>query len=485
MPATNPTANSTINERLEFVGLDKAQIETLKACQTVISESIEDALSRFYEKIVSHPETAHFFSEDRILTHAKSRQGQHWEEISTGQFNDAYVTAVTTIGKTHARIGLEPRWYIGGYALILESLIHAIVKDQIGFLQKNRAKKTANKVSAIVKAALVDMDLAIAVYLDAQKDARMKEQQEKEVLSTQRDEAIKVLDQSLMQLANGDLTVRIDGELAPEFQQIKTNFNEVAASLQKTISEIREQATEAFSSVHELSSATNDLSRRTEGQAASLEETSAALEEITAIANQAALRTKETQVAVQLATNETTSSREVVEQTVNAMSEIERSSKKITEIIDVIDDISFQTNLLALNAGVEAARAGDAGRGFAVVAQEVRALAQRSATEAREIKVLIKQASDDVERGVSLVNETGEALLSIGNRIREINTDIDTIVTSSHEQQTGIREINCAVNSLDTVTQQNAAMVEQTNAATQNLALVAQNLLALIDKFKN
>ena len=224
--------------------------------------------------------------------------------------------------------------------------------------------------------------------------------------------------------------------------------------------------------------------RALELQAAALEETAAALEQITAISDQSALRTKETQQTVAAATEETLHSRSIVQQAVEAMGAIEDSSQKITQIIGVIDEISFQTNLLALNAGVEAARAGDAGKGFAVVAQEVRALAQRSAVAAKEIKTLIGKSSDDVARGVSLVNQTGEALTTIGNHVQHINEDIGSIATSANEQLTGIREINTAVTSMDRVTQQNAAMVEQTNAATHSLMSISQTLTDLIGQFK-
>jgi len=174
----------------------------------------------------------------------------------------------------------------------------------------------------------------------------------------------------------------------------------------------------------------------------------------------------------------------VVRDAVSAMSEIENSAQQISQIIGVIDEIAFQTNLLALNAGVEAARAGDAGRGFAVVASEVRALAQRSADAAKEIKTLISASSQQVDRGVSLVGETGKVLERILTQVTQINGVVTEIAASAQEQATGLQQVNTAVNQMDQVTQQNAAMVEQATAASHALASEAETLARLISRFE-
>jgi methyl-accepting chemotaxis protein len=173
----------------------------------------------------------------------------------------------------------------------------------------------------------------------------------------------------------------------------------------------------------------------------------------------------------------------VVTRAAEAMTQIEASSTKVSQILGVIDEIAFQTNLLALNAGVEAARAGDAGRGFAVVAQEVRALAQRSADAAREIKTLISDSNDHVQQGVKLVGETGTSLGGIVGKVAEIDGLINEIALSSQEQAVGLNEVNAAVNQMDQVTQQNAAMVEQTNAAASSLRRDADGLGGMIARF--
>ena len=234
----------------------------------------------------------------------------------------------------------------------------------------------------------------------------------------------------------------------------------------------------------EISQASDDLSKRTEQQAASLEETAAALDQITATVRRTAAGARQASDAVTAAKGEAEHSGVVVTQAVSAMGQIEKSSQQISQIIGVIDEIAFQTNLLALNAGVEAARAGDAGRGFAVVAQEVRALAQRSAEAAKEIKGLISTSTQQVGQGVDLVGQTGKALQSIVAKVAEIDTLVSEISSSAQEQATGLAEVNTAVNQMDQVVQQNAAMVEQSTAASHSLANEAQEMARLVSRFQ-
>jgi methyl-accepting chemotaxis protein len=234
---------------------------------------------------------------------------------------------------------------------------------------------------------------------------------------------------------------------------------------------------------NEISKAADDLARRTEHQAASLEETAAALEEITTTVQRTAEGASHARTIVEEAKSNAETSGEIVTQTVASMGQIESSSREITQIIGVIDEIAFQTNLLALNAGVEAARAGDAGRGFAVVASEVRALAQRSADAAREIKTLISTSTKHVSTGVRLVGETGAALKRISTQIIQVNSVVTDIAKSAEEQTHGMQQINDAVGQMDQVTQHNAAMVEESTAASHTLAREAEELSKLIGQF--
>ncbi|MFA4937834.1 methyl-accepting chemotaxis protein [Brevundimonas sp.] len=288
----------------------------------------------------------------------------------------------------------------------------------------------------------------------------------------------------LSAMAEGDLSYRIEEDFPGEYAVLRENFNQAMGALDEAVGVIGVNAGSMQSGAHEISSAAEDLSRRTEQQAASLEETAAALDEITATVRKTAENAQAADVVVTQGRTQAETGGVVVQKAVAAMGEIERSSNEIGQIIGVIDEIAFQTNLLALNAGVEAARAGEAGRGFAVVASEVRALAQRSAESAKEIKTLISASSSQVKDGVVLVRQSGEALTGIAGRIEEITTLMSEIRASTQEQAVGLAEVNTAVNQMDQVTQQNAAMVEQSTAASLSLSREAAELAELVGRFE-
>ncbi len=295
---------------------------------------------------------------------------------------------------------------------------------------------------------------------------------------------IEGLNTALKALADGNLTARITDRVSEKFAVLAENFNASMVRLQDTMASIASNAEGVHATAAEVTQASDNLSQRTEQQAATLEQTAAALDQITATVRKTAEGANDARHLVANAKQDAESSATVVHDTVTAMNGIENSSKQISNIIGVIDEIAFQTNLLALNAGVEAARAGDAGRGFAVVATEVRALAQRSADAAKEIKALISSSGQQVQAGVKLVADTGKALGRIVEQVAKLNDLIAEIAASAREQATGLDQVNNAVNQMDQVTQQNAAMVEQTTAASHSLAHEADALSRLVGQFK-
>ncbi|CAN7223076.1 methyl-accepting chemotaxis protein [Rhizobium sp. LjRoot254] len=378
------------------------------------------------------------------------------------------------IGRISNVIGQTDRIAKGDLDVVLSD---ADKKDEIGDLSRSLAMLLENNRHK--------------VELEAQAHANQA-QQEKEredrarITSAQEEEvrfAVTELAGGLKQLSDGDMTIRLEKPFTGALEQIRNDFNGSIEKLREALVSFSENAATIESGSKEIRSAADDLSRRTEQQAASVEETAAALEQITTSVKDSTTRAEEAGSLVAKTKDGAEKSGEVVRNAVAAMSEIERSSQSISNIIGVIDEIAFQTNLLALNAGVEAARAGEAGKGFAVVAQEVRELAQRSANAAKEIKGLITSSGDHVKRGVSLVGETGQALEMIVVEVQQINSNVQAIVQAAREQSIGLQEINTAVNQMDQGTQQNAAMVEETNAAAHTLATEVSSLSNRLGQF--
>jgi len=351
-------------------------------------------------------------------------------------------------------------------------------KDEVGSMAE---AVQAFKVAAIEKLRL---EGETADQRRLTEEQRRATEAERAAAAQQQSQVVEGLATGLERLAAGVLTYRLNSPFAAEYEKLRSDFNGAIEQMQQTIQEVAVNAAGVRTASSEISQASDNLSRRTEQQAASLEETAAALDQITATVRKTAEGAGQARDSVGSARADAERSGVVVRDAVAAMSEIESSAQQISQIIGVIDEIAFQTNLLALNAGVEAARAGDAGRGFAVVASEVRALAQRSADAAKEIKALISASSQQVDRGVGLVGETGKVLERILTQVTQINGVVVEIASSSQEQATGLQQVNTAVNQMDQVTQQNAAMVEEATAASHSLSTEAETLARLISRFE-
>jgi methyl-accepting chemotaxis protein len=296
--------------------------------------------------------------------------------------------------------------------------------------------------------------------------------------------AVKIIGQAIKRLAEGDLTVRLADKLDPVLENTRLDVNTAAEALDETMTGIVRAALALTENAEVINDVSNSIADNGEQQAATVEETAAALEEINTTVKDTTTRTLATTRLVSETRSNAEASGQVVTQATAAMDQIAGSSREIENIIGVIDEIAFQTNLLALNAGVEAARAGEAGKGFAVVAQEVRELAQRSASAAKDIKGLIARSAEAVRHGVALVDKTGHSLQSIVDQVQEIDGNVDAISKAAREQVHAIGEINSSISTLDKVTQQSAATVEEASAAASSLADSARDLYGLVSRFK-
>jgi methyl-accepting chemotaxis protein len=369
----------------------------------------------------------------------------------------------------------------------LDGLANGNVEDDIPGVQRSDEIGQIAKAAETFRANARDR---VRLEQEAEANRSMSEQerlarQEQSLKETQDVKfAVDNLAQALSRLAEGDLSYRIQQPFVASLDGVRNDFNNSAAKLEDTLSRVANNARGIDAGSNEIKSAADDLSKRTEQQAAAVEQTAAALEEITTTVKDSTKRAQEAGHLVSRAKSGAEESGDIVRRAVVAMEKIEQSSQSISNIIGVIDEIAFQTNLLALNAGVEAARAGEAGKGFAVVAQEVRELAQRSATAAKEIKSLITTSNEQVQEGVQLVGHTGKALETIVAEVQEINRHVLAIVESAQEQSSGLQQINTAVNQMDQDTQKNAAMVEETTAASYGLAKEVAAMNGLLAQFR-
>ncbi|GAA4029554.1 globin-coupled sensor protein [Sphingomonas rosea] len=423
-----------LNERLIFTDFTAEQRARLASAQDVIARHLSPALDRFYATAEKTPHTAAFFRDRTHMGSAKGAQQKHWQRLASGRFDEDYYASARRIGDTHARIGLSPQWYVGAYALVVEELILNLGKSEEGkgrFGLGRGSSADLPLIAAVVKAALIDMELCISMYFE-------KSQVER------------------------------DAAMA------KLGAREHALSaLLETVSATAESV---FSGAREISQASEDLARRTESNAAALEETAASITQMDERIRQTAQAAGETVARADQTMAVVTSGRSVADEAVQAMGRVSDSAKGIDSVIEGLDKIAFQTRVLAMNAAVEAGRAGEAGRGFAVVADLVSALAMRAEEEAKRARDQLTVTQTEVVSAVSAVEKVDGALANISGDVAQVNELLGRIADDNQAQARAIAEITESIASMDRSTQQNAAMVEETSAAARNLLNEATSL---------
>ncbi|NKF21714.1 methyl-accepting chemotaxis protein [Solimonas marina] len=377
---------------------------------------------------------------------------------------------------------------VGGrtFALTVNPIINADgerLGSVVEWLDRTEEVAVEAEVSSIVRAA-ADGDFGRRVSIDGKQGFFLQLAENINRLLETSDAGLRELARVFDALAHGDLTQRIDAEFRGTFGQLKDDANTTVAQLTEIVSQIKSATDTINTAAREIAAGNSDLSSRTEEQAASLEETASSMEELTSTVKQNAQNAYQANQLAIGASDVAVKGGAVVAEVVATMSSISESSKKIADIIGVIDGIAFQTNILALNAAVEAARAGEQGRGFAVVAGEVRNLAQRSASAAKEIKALIGDAAGRVDNGAKLVEQAGRTMDEIVVSVKRVTDIMGEITSASQEQSQGIEQINQTVTQMDEVTQQNAALVEEASASARALEEQAGGLAESVSRFK-
>jgi len=460
-----------VEGRLRFMNFEARQRDLLRGLKTTVERLIGPALDVFYNKLRSTPELGHFFRDQAHMSTAKAAQARHWSRITEVRFDASFGDGVRQIGAVHARIGLEPRWYIGAYALVLDNLLESIGKEDRWwrrFGRKSNGAPVMDCARALVKAALLDMELSTSIYVEQSQKAR--------------DAAIATLTTSLSKLSAGDVTSEISA--MPEgFTEIEAHYNEAVRHLRDLITAVISSAGQLRTGSTEIAQASEDLARRTEGNAASLEQTAAGVQQMDGRLKATASAAFKTVKRANQTKETVESGRSVVDEAMKLMGRVNESAKGIDSVIEGLDKIAFQTRVLAMNAAVEAGRAGETGRGLAVVADLVSALAMRAEEEAKRARDELTVTQGDVVNAVGAVEKIDGALQNISTDVEQVHSLLATIADDNQAQAGAITEINAAVASMDQATQQNAAMVEETSAAARNLLSEVNALTAQAGKF--
>ncbi|EIZ78690.1 methyl-accepting chemotaxis protein [Novosphingobium sp. Rr 2-17] len=452
--------------RLKFMNIGEREQTALAGIQPTIASLIGGALDRFYANARATSETRAFFRDDEHMKRAKLAQEVHWLKIASGNFDDDFHSSVRRIGAVHARIGLEPRWYVGGYALVLEELMRGVAKRCSPWrrlLSLFRTPSATEASIAVVKAALLDLEMSISIYFEQNQ--------------LERDEAIASLGTALQALSEGNLVSELNA-LPTNFAALERGYSDTLHSVRRMILAVTESTVGIRTGSNEIAQASEDLARRTESNAASLEETSAALVQIDNRLKATAVSSARTVASADQAIATVDGGRATADEAVQAMGRVSDSAKGIDSVIEGLDKIAFQTRVLAMNAAVEAGRAGDAGRGFAVVADLVSALAMRAEEEAKRARDQLTLTQTDIVTAVQAVQKVDGALANISSDVGEVHSLLGKMADDATVQSSAITQISAAISAMDQSTQQNAAMVEETSAAARNLTTEVGSLAA-------
>ncbi len=476
----------SLRDRLRFAGLDAAQCELVRRHRPLLETELKSGLRDLFQRFQAFPDAASNFQNDRQLDRLHDLQSSHWDVLTDARFDSLYAERVKVLSDTQSKMGLDPRWHVAGHGVMLEHIISGLASDLAGKPllpgAKRRAKEISEMMTAIIRLVMVDVEIAVSLRFNALRASQgrvLSEQREKDKADIAR-----IFGDVIDGLASRDLTVRAPVEADGAHAELAAALNAALDAVQTEFVGISDRTQKAELSTRSLSEASKNFAGHAAGHAGELQSSAAALQAIAESVRQGATGSRAAEQAAASTRVAAEESGAVVGRAITAMADIEQSAEKIGQIIGAIDEIAFQTNLLALNAGIEAARAGESGRGFAVVAQEVRALAQRSADAAREIKTLVTTTKAQVDAGVQMVGRTQDSIGSIVRQVTGINEAIAAIAVNTGEHAASLDAVTGEVKSLSAGVAANANAARHSADGADHLHTVILELGQTIREFR-